>query len=273
MSNKFKSLVYREKGGRRSPWTCNFYLGCSNACTYCCCTYIIKHNWSSSVKLMKHFKSEEHALQIFREEVEANLESLRSRGRLFFSLTTDCMLPETKNLTYSAMQVCHELDVPFKILTKCTDWLQDDFLKEFEISGTLWGQVPKMDLFAFGFSLTGFDQIEIGAASNEQRIQALKKIKKLGFKTFISFEPVIDFDISLEIIRQSHEFCDFMRVGLLNGPTRDKNPDLIKMKEFYETVNSVVNPDIPIYWGDNFVNFLKLDRLEMPSNCVEEEVF
>ena len=272
MANKFKSLVYREKGGRRSPWTCNFYIGCSNACTYCCCTYIIKQNWSSNVKLIKHFTDEAHALEVFREEVTENLESLQSRGRLFFSLTTDAMLPETKGLTYAAMRVCHELDVPFKVLTKCTDWLDDDFLKEFESSGTVWGQAPKMDLFAFGFSITGFDQIEIGAAPNEERIKALKKLKSLGFKTFISFEPVIDFDISLSMIQQSHEYCDFMRVGLLNGPTRDKNPDLSKMRNFLESVNSMVT-QVPVYWGDSFFSILRIERQEMPQNCVEEEVF
>lgn len=272
MSNKFKSLVYREKAGRRSPWTCNFYIGCSNSCTYCCCTYIIKHNWSSNVKLIKHFKDEEDALQIFRGEVLENLDSLRSRGRLFFSLTTDAMLPETKSLTFSAMRVCHDLDVPFKVLTKCTDWLDDEFLKEFETSGTVWGQSPKMDLFAFGFSLTGHDEIEIGAGTNEQRIEGLKKIKSLGFRTFISFEPVIDFESTLSVLKKSHEYCDFMRIGLLNGPTRDKNLDIKKLQEFYDEIISLVK-NVPIYWGDSIIWGLGLDREKMPANCVEEEIF
>jgi DNA repair photolyase len=57
-NKKFKSLVYREKAGRRSPWTCNFFIGCSNGCTYCCCSYIPKHNWDTKVKLIKHFENE-----------------------------------------------------------------------------------------------------------------------------------------------------------------------------------------------------------------------
>lgn len=269
---KFKCLVYREKAGRRSPWTCNFYIGCSNGCTYCCCSYILKHNWDTKVNLIRHFENEDHALKIFEEEVRENLESLRSRGRLFFSLTTDAMLPETKELTYGAMKICHDLDIPFKVLTKCTKWVDDKFIQEFKNYGTVWGQQPKMNLFAFGFSLTGQDQVEIGTDSNEERIQALIKIKKLGFKTFASFEPVIDFDSTLNMISKSHEHIDFMRVGLLNGPTRNKNINLEAMENFFLSVMNKIG-DVPVYWGDSILIGLGKRREDLPGNCVVEEIF
>jgi DNA repair photolyase len=271
-NKKFKSLVYREKAGRRSPWTCNFFIGCSNGCTYCCCSYILKHNWDTKVKLIKHFQNEDHALKIFKEEVIENLDSLRSRGRLFFSLTTDAMLPETKQLTYGAMKICHDLDVPFKVLTKCTQWVNDKFIEEFEISGTVWGEQPKMNLFAFGFSLTGQDEVEIGTDSNLKRINALIKLKKLGFRTFASFEPVIDFDATLSMIMQSHSYIDFMRIGLLNGPTRNKNINLEEMDNFFQSVMNTVK-EVPVYWGDSILLGLEKIREELPKNCVVEEIF
>jgi hypothetical protein len=224
------------------------------------------------VKLIRHFRDEAHALEIFEEEVKENLESLRAKGRLFFSLTTDAMLPETKDLTFAAMKVCHDLDVPFKVLTKCTDWIDCDWIKEFEEKGTVWGLTPKMELFAWGFSLTGQDAIEIGAGSNDDRIKCLIKLKSLGFRTFISFEPVIDFATTLDVLKKSHMYCDFMRIGLLNGPTRDKDPDIDKIRDFYDTVNSLVK-ETPIYWGDSIVSYLRLDRDNMPKNSVVEEVF
>jgi DNA repair photolyase len=271
-NKKFKSLVYREKAGRRSPWTCNFFIGCSNGCTYCCCSYIPKHNWDTKVKLIKHFENEDHALKIFKEEVIENLDSLRSRGRLFFSLTTDAMLPETKQLTYGAMKICHDLDVPFKVLTKCTQWVNDKFIGEFEINGTVWGEQPKMNLFAFGFSLTGQDEVEIGTDSNLKRINALIKLKKLGFRTFASFEPVIDFDATLSMIMQSHSYIDFMRIGLLNGPTRNKNINLEEMDNFFQSVMNTVK-EVPVYWGDSILLGLEKIREELPKNCVVEEIF
>ena len=272
MANRFKSLVYREKGGRRSPWTCNFYVGCSNSCTYCCCTYIIKHNWSSKVKLGKHFENENHALIIFEEEVIENIDSLRSRGRLFFSLTTDCMLPETKDLTYRAMKICHDLDIPFKILTKCTKWMSDDLIQDFSRTGKVWGESPKMELFAFGFSLTGHDEIEIDADPNSERIESLIKLKNLGFRTFASFEPVIDYDSTFKMIEATYQHCDFMRIGLLNGPTRDETPNLDEMLHFFNSVTALVK-NVPIYWGDSIIRYLNLSRESLPTNCVEEEIF
>jgi hypothetical protein len=182
------------------------------------------------------------------------------------------MLPETKELTYRAMKVCHELDVPFKILTKCTKWVGDPFIEEFYNIGKVWGEPPKMDLFAFGFSLTGHDEIEIDADPNSERLESLIKLKKMGFKTFASFEPVIDYDSTYKMIESSYKHCDFMRIGLLNGPTRDKNPNLEEMINFFKRVTDLVK-DVPIYWGDSIVQNLHLNREFMPQNCVEEEIF
>jgi DNA repair photolyase len=182
------------------------------------------------------------------------------------------MLPETKQLTYGAMKICHDLDVPFKVLTKCTQWVNDKFIEEFEISGTVWGEQPKMNLFAFGFSLTGQDEVEIGTDSNLKRINALIKLKKLGFRTFASFEPVIDFDATLSMIMQSHSYIDFMRIGLLNGPTRNKNINLEEMDNFFQSVMNTVK-EVPVYWGDSILLGLEKIREELPKNCVVEEIF
>jgi hypothetical protein len=145
-------------------------------------------------------------------------------------------------------------------------------MHEFERNGTVWGMKPKMNLFAFGFSWTGHDEIEIGAGTNEDRIDKLIKIKSLGFKTFLSFEPVIDYDSTFYVIEKSYKYCDFMRIGLLNGPTRDRNIDLVELQNFFDRVSNLVK-DVPIYWGDSIVSYLKIDRQNMPSNCVTEELF
>ena len=48
--------------------------------------------------MKKCFKNEEHALTIFCKEAYQNKEALQKHG-LFFSFTTDPMLPETIELT------------------------------------------------------------------------------------------------------------------------------------------------------------------------------
>ena len=129
-----------------------------------------------------------------------------------------------------------------------------------------------MELFAFGFSLTGHDEIEIGAGTNDDRVKSLIKLKTLGFRTFISFEPVIDYESTFSIMEKSYMYCDFMRIGLMNGPTRDKNIDRVKLRGFFDRVNAMVK-DVPVYWGDSIITYLEIDRENMPQNCVIEEIF
>ena len=88
------------KAGEYSQWACNFYVGCSNNCTYCYCKKGILAGAMGQNKpqLKKCFKDETHAIEIFKKEVESNLSELQKHG-LFFSFTTDPMLPETIELT------------------------------------------------------------------------------------------------------------------------------------------------------------------------------
>ena len=109
------------KAGEYSQWACNFYVGCSNDCEYCYCKKGILAGVMGQNKpqLKKCFRDEIHALIAFERELKQNLESLRVNG-LFFTFTSDPMLPETYNLTFKACDLALEHGVPVKILTKST---------------------------------------------------------------------------------------------------------------------------------------------------------
>jgi hypothetical protein len=74
------------------------------------------------------------------------------------------------------------------------------------------------------------------------------------------------------MIEATYQHCDFMRIGLLNGPTRDKTPNLDEMLHFFNSVTALVK-NVPIYWGDSIIRYLNLSRESLPTNCVEEEIF
>ena len=57
---------------------------------------------------------------------------------------------------------------------------------------------------------------EPGAALPNERIAILKQAYKIGISTWVSLEPVIDPEQTLEIIRQTYEFVDLYKVGKLN---------------------------------------------------------
>jgi DNA repair photolyase len=198
------------KAGEYSYWACNFHVGCSNGCEYCYCKKgILKPVMGMDKSQLKMcFKDEKHALEIFEKELFQNLLELKKHG-LFFSFTTDPMLPENYRLTLHAIGICLNNFIPVKILTKCTVWA-DDFLDRLHLP-------EDRKLLAFGFTLTGHDELEPNASTNQERIEAMRKLHDAGFKTWASIEPIIDFESSYEMIVQTVDFCDLYKVGLLSG--------------------------------------------------------
>lgn len=256
------------KAGEYSYWACNFYVGCSNGCKYC----YLKKGIGKGVLggdtpvLKKCFQDENHALKVFEKEVLQNIEELRKYG-LFFSFTTDPLLPETFILTRDAINVCQREDVPVKILTKMGGTLLDE-LVTFEARECYW----KKELIAFGFTLTGHDELEPNAASNIARIEAMKRIHDMGIKTFASIEPVIDLDSSFKMICQSMEYCDLYKIGLESGKTYLRK----ELIEFIEAVTSLNHTypypngiHLKIYFKDGLLKQAGIFRENLPVNCVK----
>lgn len=201
-------------------------------------------------QLKKCFKDEKHALDVFTKELMQNGNSIREHG-LFFTFTSDPFLPETTLLTQQAIRQCMQLDIPVKTLTKCTDWVEP-FLAELESNGTIWNSNPQKHLFAFGFTLTGHDELEKGASTNEDRIRAMKVLSAEGFKTFASIEPIVDFDSATKMIELSMEYCDLYKIGLMSG----SKPNIEDLRSFVGQINwySSVSP-FNIYWKDSISKY------------------
>ena len=74
-------IIYESKGSAAeyARCACNFYVGCSNACTYC---FNKRWGWGNVPTLKKCFKNEEHALEVFEKELMANLSELQKHGFL-----------------------------------------------------------------------------------------------------------------------------------------------------------------------------------------------
>lgn len=259
--------IYKPKGkaGEYSEWACNFYVGCSNRCTYCYC----KKGRGAKIMggdvptLKKCFKNEEHALQLFEKELKANLPELQKHG-LFFSFTTDPMLPETIELTEDAIGIAKFNNVPCKILTKCTNWV-NDVIKD-------WNEYKdhNQNLIAYGFTLTGHDELEPGASTNAERIEAMKKLHDAGFKTFASIEPIIDFASSRKMIFSTLEFCDLYKIGLMSGVKYMK----ITTQNFMYGIMELIDLkgfNNKLYFKDSIINQSGMERSELYANCVNRD--
>jgi len=270
MEKVFKGKAIYMPGGKAAEyarWACNFYVGCSNGCSYC---YLKKGRCAKVMGgdvavLKKCFKNETDALQVFEKELKANLTELQKHG-LFFSFTTDPMLPKTIELTEDAVGLAQYNKVPCKILTKRTEWVdwvvEDENMHEDHL----------INLVAFGFTLTGHDELEPGASTNAERIEAMKKLHEAGFKTFASIEPIIDLKSSFEMIKQTKGYCDLYKIGLEAGRKYTKgNLKFFKSIVFFEThytKTEYLSTQAKIYYKDSFLKQAGIERSDLPDNCV-----
>lgn len=262
------------KAGEYSYWACNFYVGCSNGCEYCYCKkgILAPVMGMDKPQLKKCFKDDTHAFNIFLKEIEQNVEGLIKHG-LFFSFTTDPMLAETIDLTLDAALNAVMMDIPVKILTKRAEWV-DEFLKSFErheinIYDVIHKDKPfesKKHLWAFGFTLTGHDELEPGASTNMERIEAARKLKAAGFKIFFSIEPIIDIKSSQNMILLSSPFCDLFKIGVESGKKYDRK----ELKIFISETNYLVS-EKKIYWKDSLLKAAGIDRSKLPENCIDRD--
>ena len=252
------------KAGEYSYWGCYFYVGCSNGCTYC---YLKKGRLAKACggnvpTLKKCFKDKSHALEVFEKELQQNLPELQKHG-LFFSFTTDPFLKETKYLTNKAMEICCSNQVPMKFLSKKADWVINNSFP------THWGKggdecINELKKYAaFGFTLTGHDELEPNASTNEERIRASFELKSAGFKVFFSFEPVIDFSVTFHMICRLKDSCDLMKIGLMSGRKYDRK----QLQIFIQDVLNV-GTSAKIYFKDSLLQQAGISRSELPANCV-----
>ena len=259
------------KAGEYAKYACNFYVGCSNNCDYCYCKRgVLGHAMGKpQATLKKCFKDEEHALEVFKKELFVNLNELRTHG-LFFTFTSDPFIEECIELTLAAVNYAICCSVPCKILTKRGDfiaklpewWLEKD-------------QYDARDYLAFGFTLTGHDELERGASTNAERIECMRNLHNAGFKTFASIEPIIDLKSSYEMIKQTLGFCDLYKIGLMSGK---RNYTQQEVMDFMSDVNRVIfdgtfklNKRIKVYWKDSVLDYIKMPR-EDYNYCAKKSI-
>jgi hypothetical protein len=190
----------------------NFYTGCPHNCEYCYLKRGItgKVLGTTEVKLKKCFKDEGDAISVFCKEGKKHLEQCRRHG-IFFSFTTDPLIPETRDLTISALGFCVDMGIHAKVLTKDAGFIND---ARFQLNMKAAGA---REYIHFGFTLTGRDDMEPNASSNADRIQAMRHLHEQGFKTFASIEPVIDWQHSRMVVSLSLDCCDHYKIGLRSG--------------------------------------------------------
>ena len=268
-------IIYESKGKAQEygKYGVSAYIGCSNGCKYC---YLKTGRFKSVLggnipKLKKCFRDEEHAYTIFAEELRKNLGEYQKYG-LFITFSSDPMLPKTFRLTRNIAWECVTNKVPIKILSKDADIGNINSI----VFNTFYDMFVSnlnecIKYVAFGFTLTGHDELEPKASPNTERINAMKLLHNEGFLTFASIEPIIDFTASMDMIDKSLEFCDLYLIGLKSGQQFDKYSELNLIAFFNTVLKRVQEYNKKVYFKDSLLKAVGIDRKYLPEYCVDKD--
>lgn len=207
-------VVYEPRGKAReySELAVNLYNGCGHRCVYCYAPASIH------VTLDTFYTPKPRPNLI--EKLDLDLEKLHLGHRpspVLLCFTCDPYQPidNEYQLARKAIQVLHSHNTDVMILTKGGRRAERDFDL---LTSKDW----------FGVTLTNLDDTlsrewEPRAALPGERIEALRKAHENGVKTWVSLEPVLYPETTLDVIRQTHRFVDKFNVGTLNYHPHSKN--------------------------------------------------
>jgi len=198
------SIIYRPSGraAEYAHLAINHYAGCSHGCKYCyvpACTHNSRFFEYQSVRKDVLYRIRQQAPKFAGTD---------ERVLLCFSTDPYQPLDRKKHITREVIKILREFDIPFQVLTKGGMRAARDF----DLYGTC-------DAFATTLTLLDNYQSRVWepmTALPADRIAAIETAKRAGIETWVSLEPVIDPEMSLQIIKETHHAVDHYKVGVMN---------------------------------------------------------
>lgn len=206
------AAIYQPSGAAReySPLALNYIKGCDHGCAYCYVPKMMKRFDAGYVHSNVYIKEEKTLLK----EVLSSAKKYRNSDKqVFLSFLTDPYShfnKETK-LTRRVLQILYEHQIPVSILSKGGY----NVLEDLDVI-LMFG-----DNIQVGASLTftsDSDSLkwERNAALPKERFETLRILHEAGVRTWVSMEPVIYPEQSLEIMEITSGYVDAYKIGKLN---------------------------------------------------------
>jgi DNA repair photolyase len=212
--------ILSKSGLKDSKFSINPYRGCSNACIYCYAPYILREGrkWGKFVDVKTNAP----------EILEKELKKINS-GNVLVSSVTDPYQPLERKyeITRKILEKLKNTKLFVSILTKSSLVLRDiDLLKQMNCEvvltiTTLNDNIRKL--------------FEPNASSIEDRLNALKKLKEAGIKTYIFFGPMLPFISDKNLEETIKKFAELKPDKIYFDKLNVKNPfHWKKIKTFLE---------------------------------------
>jgi DNA repair photolyase len=251
------SYIYAPKGqaGEYAPLATNPYRGCGHKCAYCYVPAVLRIS-------REEFDAGAQPRANYLEGLTNDAKKYKIAGiteQVMLSFTTDPFHPGDTRMTRAAIETLIRYGMGFCTLTK---------------GGRR--ALPFIDLFrptrdAFACTLTSLDdkfslKWERGAALPEDRIETLKTFHQAGIFTWVSLEPTLSTQASLEIIEKTHEFVDHYKIGRANYLPMTKTTDWRSYT--HDVINlcaklgvsHYIKKDLQVYLPPNYPNPLRIKQ-------------
>lgn len=202
------SIIYMPKGKAReySPLAANLYDGCNHGCKYCYAPMIRFKKRDDYLKVIPR----RNILQELEKDCKKYSYSKQQVLLTFMSDPYNSVNNELR-ITRKALELFLRYKIPVSILTKSKDVLQDidlfiKFGDHINIGMTLTFSKNKDSLL-----------YEPEASMPAERLETLKVLKENNIITWASFEPVIDPEQSIEMIKNSLNYVNLYKIGKINN--------------------------------------------------------
>jgi len=172
------------------------------------------------------------------KEIAANNDYRDREILLSFTCDPYPIIEAEQNITRQAIVILKKNKLRFSVLTKAGKRAAKDFylLKGYEKC-------------SFGTTLIFTNQKDADiwephVASLKERNDTIKQAKKMGIKTWVSLEPVIDPEQALKLIEQLYSYVDHWKVGKINyNKEIEERVDWLKFREDVRNLLRIKAPD------------------------------
>ena len=203
--------IYEPKGKAKEygDLALNIYTGCPHRCYYCFAPNVLHTE-------REKFHSNVQPRPGIVEEVRKQLEKEKITGKLIHLCFTCDPYPTGVDsmATREIIKLLKEYGNHVQILTKGSGFRDFDLLDNED-----W----------YGVTISGGNTqiVEPWSEPTSRRILDIRTAQRRGIKTWVSFEPVINADMVLEILNRWHDNFDKVKIGKLNY-----HPSEIDWKKF-----------------------------------------
>lgn len=226
-------VIYEPKGnaGEYNSLACNLYNGCDHGCSYCYSPRVL-HKTRESFRF--NVKPRKQILEkLLLDAGTLQNQNITDSILLCFTCDPYCHAERTYRTTRQALKILLSHGLNVTILTKGGLRSEDDF--------DLLEKYPNQVTYAT--SLTTNNEYERNlyephAAPAEERINALKNAKRIGLKTWVSCEPVLNPITTLLLINRAAPYTDLFKIGKWNY---DKDANKINWNAFVEDAINICN--------------------------------